>query len=228
MENNQNNKYIPQNKPLKLANNIVVGGMIALGKTTLSKHLNEIIKPSKVVFELHEDDKLMSYLLEKMYERNNDKLYGSLFQHYFILNRFENYKKNANNESLTIFDRSIFEDWLFAKENINNPSVFNFYNNLWEGICNEINYIIGIPKLYVILDANWDTFQERLFKRNRKVETDNFEKNKDYFKHLHLIYKQFLVDVCCKYGIDYIVVDANLSTEEQGKIILNELKKYGY
>ena len=219
------NKIIPNNKPIKIANNIVIGGMIALGKTTLSQYLHSIIKPSNVIFELHEDDKLMSYLLEKMYERNNDKLYGSLFQHYFILNRFENYKKNANNKDLTIFDRSIFEDWLFARENINNPSIFNFYNSLWESICNEVNYLLGVPKLYVILDANWEVFKERLFLRNRKVETDNFNKNEDYFKHLHKIYKQFLVDVCCKYGINYLVVDACLSTEKQAKIIIDELNK---
>lgn len=225
MTTNDKEVYTPKHKQIKVANNIVVGGMIAFGKSTLAEALHDTLKPSKIVFELDNDDQLMMLLLDKMYQRSNNVLFGSLFQLYFVLNRFENYKTNCNSSELTIFDRSIFEDWLFARENINKPSVFNYYNSLWENVCQELIYEYGVPKLYIILDADWDLFKERIFKRNRKVEIDNFTKNEDYFRHLLSIYKEYLVGTCKDFGINYLVVDARLELEDKVKLIQDELKK---
>ncbi len=213
-------------KRVKISNSICIGGMIAFGKSTLTESLkNKYDKNANVVFELDEDDNLMMMLLEKMYQRENNDLYGSLFQLYFVLNRFENYKKNANLDRLTIFDRSIFEDWLFARENINSPSVFHYYNSLWESVCRELIYDYGVPKLYIILDGDWELFKKRIYQRNRKVEIDNFEKNENYFKQLLLKYADYLVSACKDFGIDYIVVDANLEQEDKIALIDQKLQE---
>ncbi|MDE6472927.1 MAG: deoxynucleoside kinase [Ureaplasma sp.] len=219
----------PNAKKIKLSNSIAIGGMIAFGKSTISNALKNAIENSNVIYELDDNDQLMMLLLEKMYEREDNELFGPLFQLYFVLNRFRNYKKNCNQKNLTIFDRSIFEDWLFANENISRPAVFNYYNSLWTSIVNELIYELGVPKLYIILDGDWDLFEERIYKRNREVEIANYEKNKEYFKHLLNIYKDYLVNVCKDFGINYLIIPANLTTEEQVKIVLkklSEIEKY--
>lgn len=213
----------PNLKKIKISNSIVIGGMIAFGKSTLASKIHESIEDSKIVYELNDEDQLMHLLLEKMYERKNNTLYGSVFQLYFILNRFDNYKNSCNGKNLTIFDRSIFEDWLFAHENIVRPSVFSYYDSLWKDVANELIYQYGVPKLYVILSGNWSLFKERLFKRDRKIEIDNFEKNRTYFKKLLEIYEDYMINVCKDFGIDYIVVDATKSVDELSQIVLEKV-----
>lgn len=205
---NTNDNFKPDFKKIKVSNSIVIGGMIAFGKSTIAEALNSQIKDSRIIFELDDKDDLMMLLLEKMYERTNNNLFGSLFQLYFVLNRFENFKNNCNDKNLTIFDRSIFEDWLFAKLNIDKASVFLYYNSLWDSVCKELIYHHGVPKLYVILDGDWELFKKRIHQRDRKVEIDNFEKNELYFKNLLSIYKNYLVGVCEDYGINYLIIDA--------------------
>ncbi|AAF30491.1 deoxynucleoside kinase [Ureaplasma parvum] len=215
----------PSFKKNRVSNSIAIGGMIAFGKSTLAQALHEKYQPSNVVYEMVEGDKLMDLLLAKMYERENNVLFGSLFQLYFVLNRFANYKNNCNRKSLTIFDRSIFEDWLFAHANIDKPSVFSYYDGLWQGVCKELIYEHGVPKLYVILDGDWELFKERIFKRNRKVEIDNFSINETYFKRLLEMYKNYMVNVCKDFGINYVVLDANNSVEQNVDEVTKILQK---
>lgn len=214
----------PDLKKIKISNSIVIGGMIAFGKSTLAKKLNETLTNSKVVYELNDEDQLMNLLLGKMYERTNNVLYGSVFQLYFVLNRFENYKNNCNSKEITIFDRSIFEDWLFAHENIIRPSVFGYYDSLWKDVATELIYQYGVPKLYVILTGTWELFKKRIFERNRAVEIDNFTKNKTYFKKLLEIYEDYMVNVCKDFGIDYILIDASKELDEKLDIVLKKIE----
>lgn len=223
IKNNQINTLKPDLKRIKLSNSIVIGGMIAFGKSTLAEKLHEKISGSKIVYELDNDDKLMNLLLGKMYERSNNILYGSVFQLYFVLNRFENYKNNCNDKNITIFDRSIFEDWLFAHENIIRPSVFSYYDSLWKDVATELIYQYGVPKLYVILTGTWDLFKKRLFERNRKIEIDNFNKNKTYFKKLLEIYEDYMIGVCKDFGIDYVIIDASKELDDKVEEVLKKI-----
>lgn len=214
----------PDLKKIKVSNSIVVGGMIAFGKSTLATEINKSLPGSKIVFELNDDDVLMNLLLQKMYERENNLLFGSLFQLYFVLNRFQNYKNNCNSKEITVFDRSIFEDWLFAHENIVRPSVFSYYDSLWKDVAYELIYQYGVPKLYVILTGDWELFKERLFLRNRKIEIENYQKNETYFRKLLEIYEDYMINVCKDFGIDYIIVDAKKPLEEKIDIVLKKLQ----
>lgn len=210
-------------KKIKVANAIAIGGMIAAGKSTLSRALGNALN-AETVFELREDDELQNILLKKLYE--GDKTSAIAFQIYFFCSRFDSYKENVKHGRLSIFDRTIFEDRLFAHQNMtSDPITFGFYDSMWHDKTKELIYSVGLPKLYVILDLKWDDFKKRIFERGRKSEIDNFERNEAYFKAIHNVYKDYLIDVCQVYGIDYIVVDASAPTEQQTKLVIDHFSK---
>lgn len=210
------------------ANAIAVGGMISAGKSTIVERL---VKEYgfEPVYELSSDpNDLMNILLDKMYQR--EQIAESVCQLQFLLNRFTRYKNcitQSKNPAVKVFDRTIFEDRLFAFHNmLNQPTVYEYYEKLWRDQVNQLVYEVGTPKLYIILKLDWDKFLERLYKRNRPVEIKNFKKNETYFKLLNKGYIEYLTSVCAAYRIPYIVIDvADLTVEQEMKIIAKELKK---
>jgi deoxyadenosine/deoxycytidine kinase len=118
-------------KPIAEANCIAIGGMIAFGKTTLIDALHNQYPNSKSVYELRENDPLQDLLLKGLYEK---KVSPEVFQLYFVTIRFNRYKEEiskAEKNQLILFDRTIFEDRLFAHQNMmDKPIEFSFYDNL--------------------------------------------------------------------------------------------------
>lgn len=184
----------------KLSNSIVVGGPIAVGKSTLVGAL-----PFIAVQELETNDELQNILLRKMYEQ--DSIAPQIFQLDILLTRFDKYKKLANDEKMHVFDRSIFEDIFFAKKLLEKtPNVWQYYNSIWQDKVDELIEEIGLPKLYILLTCTFETFTQRIFDRDRKAEIDNFEKNKAYFEEMINEYQSFMEAMFKKYNIDYIIV----------------------
>lgn len=218
---------IATEKKQKEANCIVVDGMSASGKTTL---VNEIAKifGFHPIFELTNDKRDLTHiLLEKMYRRN--EVAEGVCQLHFLLDRFKKYRKNNGTflNKVKVFDRSIFADRLFAYTNlVTQPSVFSYYEKLWLDKVNELIYSIGLPKLYIILRIDWQTFKKRILKRNRKMEIENFAKNKDYFYFLLLIYEKYLVQICQAYSIPYVIIDAKKKLSEKIKEIAKIFAQY--
>ncbi len=204
------------------ANAIAVGGMISAGKSTI---VERIVKDYgfEAVYELSNDpNDLMNILLDKMYQR--EQIAESVCQLQFLLNRFQRYKnciKTSKNPAVKVFDRTIFEDRLFAFHNmLDQPTVYEYYEKLWRDQVNQLVYEIGTPKLYIILKLDWDKFLERLYKRNRSVEIKNFKKNETYFRLLNKGYIEYLTSVCAAYRIPYVVIDvADKTVDEEMKII---------
>lgn len=208
---------------VKCCNIIAVGGMIAAGKTTIVKILSKKLN-CRVVYELDEKDEIQNVLLKGLYEKK--KIPGAVFQLYFFLNRFDNYEINASKNDLCVVDRTIFEDRLFAYQNmVDDPTIFGFYESMWKNKVHELVYSVGLPKLYIILEIDWETFKERLFYRNRKVETDNYLKNEEYFKNLNRIYVDYLKKICKVYGIEYIIINSKRTQEDKLEEILKKLKE---
>ena len=213
-------------KPIE-ANAIAVGGMISAGKSTIVENL---VKKYgfEPVYELSDDpNDLMNILLDKMYQR--EQIAESVCQLQFLLNRFTRYKNcimNSKNPATKVFDRTIFEDRLFAFHNmLNIPTVYEYYEKLWRDQVNELVYEVGTPKLYIILKLDWDKFLERLYKRNRAVEIKNFKKNELYFRLLNKGYIEYLTSVCAAYHIPYLVIDvADKTVEQEMEIIDKELR----
>ena len=207
---------------IKVGNAIAIGGMIGAGKSTLSRALGQKLEAS-VVYELNENDELQNLLLKKLYE--GDKTSAIAFQVYFFCSRFDNYCNGVNNNRISVFDRTIFEDRLFAHQNMtSDPIMFGFYDSMWHDKTKELIYSVGVPKLYIILDIKWEDFKKRLFERGRKSETDNFDQNEPYFRSVHRIYTEYLVNVCQVYGINHIVLDATIPTDKQVEMIMAKIK----
>ncbi len=214
---------ISQTEIKKIKNNktIAIGGMIAAGKTTLSDALSEAIN-AKVLYEINDDDNTQMILLNDLYERKPDA--GTVFQIYQLLKRINQYEQAANLDVPIILDRVFFEDRLFAHENmLDNIINYCHYDRFWESKADEIINKVGLPQLYVILKIDWDTFKKRIFQRGRKSEIDNFSINEKYFQKLNSVYVPYLEKTCIKYGIPYIILEANMPTEEKIKLILNKI-----
>lgn len=204
-----------ERKPIRQANVVAVGGMIALGKTSLIQGLEKHYTDCKSVFELNENDELQSLLLKGLYDKS---VSPDVFQLYFVNTRFQNYKNSINDcspDKLVFFDRTIFEDRLFAHQNmLDMPIQFSYYDKLWQDLTNELLYLVGTPIVYIILDGSFETFKDRIFKRNRSAEVENWEINKDYFFNLHKVYIPFMEGVCKMYGIPYYILNVDNKSRE--------------
>jgi len=183
-----------------------VGGMIASGKSTLVSTLAEKLNLQKMD-EYDKNDDVFNTLLKWLYEGKQDV--EMLLQIYFL---HKHWKTQQNIQGDVIVDRHIIEHWLFAQINLRkNPEVLNMYNGLFHQYMNSIEH----PDLYIILDMDWDTFKERMMKRGRPQEIENFGQNEDYFKFLMDDYVRKLVAQCEIYDIRYIVLDTSGRTQEE-------------
>jgi deoxyadenosine/deoxycytidine kinase len=182
-----------------------VGGMIASGKSTLVKTLAEKLNLQRMD-EYDKNDEVFNTLLKWLYEGKKDV--EMLLQIYFL---HKHWKTQQNIKGDLIVDRHIIEHWLFAQINLaKNPEVLNMYNGLFHQYMNSIEH----PDLYIILDMDWDTFKERIMKRGREQEIENFGHNEHYFKFLMDDYVRKLVAQCEIYDIRYIVLDTSGRTQE--------------
>jgi len=177
---------------------IAVGGMIASGKSTLVKNMAEYWK-MPVLQEFDPNDKVFSTLLGWLYEgKENVEM---LLQIYFLHKSYTAQLKSGHN---VIVDRHIIEHWLFAQTNLAKyPEILNMYNGLFHQYMNSIDH----PDFYLILDMDWDTFKERIMKRGRVQEIENFGRNEEYFKKLMTDYVEKLVAQCVIYDIPFYVLD---------------------
>jgi deoxyadenosine/deoxycytidine kinase len=195
-------------------NRIAIGGMIASGKTTLAKKLSyEYHLP--VVEEFTANDEVFETLLKWLYEgKPNVEM---LLQIYFIHNQWLKHKEMGDKY---IVDRDVIEHWIFAQLNLRKyPEILNMYNGVFHAYMNSIK----LPDLYIILDMGWTDFEDRIMKRGRPQEIENFEKNKEYFKTLWSNYAELLHAQCVIYNIPTVTVDTHWKTEDE---ILEEVKMY--
>ncbi len=212
----------PVIKKVKTNKTIAIGGMIAAGKTTLSNELSNVLN-AKVFYELDNENTTQLILLNDLYERKPDA--GTVFQIYQVLKRIKQYEQAVNEDQIIILDRIFFEDRLFAHENmLDNLINYCHYDRFWEAKAQETIDRVGLPQLYIILKLDWDTFKDRIFKRGRKSEIDNFSLNEKYFRKLNSLYSSYLEKTCIRYGIHYIVLDATMKTEDKIEAILKELE----
>jgi deoxyadenosine/deoxycytidine kinase len=181
---------------------IAVGGMIASGKTTLIHKLSEALPHYMVLSEYRKDDPLFDELLRLTYEGVEDA--GLLLQIYFIQKHWKSQQEHARVKNL-IMDRHLIEHWLFSHNRLNDPVIWQAYNTIFQ------NFMMTSPTidLYLILDVDWETFKERIYRRNRAAEIENFEQNEKYFYDLLSSYTEKLVAQCIIYDIPYEVINTS-------------------
>lgn len=192
---------------------LVLAGMVASGKSTLSNRLAKHYN-SKLFLEPVDDNPILPLYYNDM------KRYGFLLQVYFLNKRFDIIKK-AMEEENAILDRSIYEDELFSSINLElgNMTEIEFltYKDLLDNMMEEVDERNKkVPELLIYLDINFDKFLSNLKKRGREYEqidlnTEKGKKDLAYFKLLHSKYKDWFknYDKSPKIRINMNDIDVN-------------------
>lgn len=175
---------------------IVLAGMIAAGKSTVSARLAKELKTELMIEPVDQNPILPLYY-------NNKEKYAFLLQIFFLNERFKLIKKALKNNK-NVLDRSIYEDELFTKINLMEGNInqveYDVYADLLANMLEEIEDMPKkAPDLLVYLDISFEKFLENLAKRGRDFEQidENTEKGKKdlaYFKLLHSEYGKWYED----------------------------------
>lgn len=152
---------------------IVVGGMIGLGKSSVAEILGEHFK-SEVFYESVDDNPILPLFYSESEEEIAKKRYPFLLQLYFLDTRFKSIKQALSNDN-NVLDRSIYEDWYFAKVNMELGRIseleFNMYERLLDNMMEELNEMPKkSPDLMVYLSGSFETILNRINKRGRGYE----------------------------------------------------------
>ena len=124
---------------------IVVGGMIGLGKSSvaeiLGKHFN-----SDVFYESVDDNPILPLFYSESEEEIQKKRYPFLLQLYFLNTRFKSIKEALVHNN-NVLDRSIYEDWYFAKKNMELGRINELEMKIYEDLLhNMLEELEELPK----------------------------------------------------------------------------------
>lgn len=163
---------------------IVVGGMIGLGKSSVAEILGEHFK-SEVFYESVDDNPILPLFYSESDEEIEKKRYPFLLQLYFLNTRFKSIKEALSNNN-NILDRSIYEDWYFAKKNMDLGRISELEMKIYEDLLNNMmNELEELPKkapdIMVYLKGSFDTVMKRINLRGRDFEIDDSLKDYYYF-----------------------------------------------
>lgn len=154
---------------------IVVGGMIGLGKSSTAKILGEALG-SEVFYENVENNDILPLFYTSTEEEAQSKRYPFLLQLEFLSSRFKDIK-NALSKPDNVLDRSIYEDWYFAKVNNDlgriSDTEFKIYEKLLSNMMEELEELPKkAPDLMIYLKASFETVMYRIGLRGRDFEQD--------------------------------------------------------
>lgn len=155
---------------------IVIGGMIGLGKTSVSELIGKELG-GNVFYESVEDNPILPLFYTSSEEEIQEKRYPFLLQLYFLQTRFQAIK-DAYKEDKNVLDRSIYEDWYFAHINHKAGKISDLEMSIYEGLLGEMMKEIDdlpykkAPDLMVYLKASFETVMFRIGLRGRDFEQD--------------------------------------------------------
>ena len=164
---------------------IVVGGMIGLGKSSVAKILGESFN-SEVFYESVDDNPILPLFYSESEEEIAKKRYPFLLQLYFLNTRFKSIKEALAHEN-NVLDRSIYEDWYFAKKNMELGRISELEMQIYEDLLNNMmEELNGMPKkapdIMVYLKGSFETVINRINLRGREYEVD--DSLKEYYEFL--------------------------------------------
>lgn len=154
---------------------IVVGGMIGLGKTSVADLLGKSLG-SDVFYESVDENPILPLFYTATPEEIEQKRYPFLLQLYFLDTRFKAIKQALLHRH-NVLDRSIYEDWYFAKVNRELGRIsdleFAIYENLANNMLEELKELPKkAPDLMIYLKGSFDTVMRRIGLRGRSFEQD--------------------------------------------------------
>ena len=188
---------------------IVVGGMIGLGKSSVSKVLGEHFN-SEVFYESVDDNPLLPLFYSESEEEIQKKRYPFLLQLYFLNTRFKSIKE-ALYADKNVLDRSIYEDWYFAKKNMELGRISQLEMDIYENLLNNMmEELESLPKkapdIMIYLKGSFETVMNRIKLRGRDFEVD--DSLKEYY---HFLWKDYDNWVKNHYkASEVLVIDMNV------------------
>ena len=211
---------------------IVVGGMIGLGKSSVAEILGEHFN-SEVFYESVDDNPILPLFYSESEEEIQKKRYPFLLQLHFLNTRFKSIKE-AFYEDRNVLDRSIYEDWYFAKKNMELGRISELEMSIYEGLLdNMMEELESIPKkapdLMVYLKGSFDTVMKRIKMRGRDFEVD--DSLIDYYKFLwegydNWVEKQYNASQVLIVDMDVMdVVNREEDKEKLIKMVEDKLKE---
>ncbi|WP_196000501.1 deoxynucleoside kinase [Clostridium sp. 1001271B_151109_B4] len=168
---------------------LVVGGMIGLGKSSVAKILGEHFQ-SDVFYESVDDNPLLPLFYSESEEEIQRKRYPFLLQLYFLNTRFKSIKEALVNDN-NVLDRSIYEDWYFAKKNMELGRISELEMEIYENLLNNMmEELQSLPKkapdIMIYLKGSFETVMNRINLRGRDFEVD--DSLKEYY---HFLWKDY-------------------------------------
>lgn len=202
---------------------IVVGGMIGLGKSSVAEVLGEALG-SNVFYESVDDNPILPLFYTASPEEIQAKRYPFLLQLYFLDTRFKAIKQALVKDN-NVLDRSIYEDWYFAKKNMELGRIseleMKIYEDLLENMMEELKEIPKkAPDLMVYLKGSFDTVINRIKLRGREFEVD--DSLMEYYKFLWEGYDYWVNN--CYSASDVVIIDMDkldiVNSEEDKKELI--------
>ena len=149
--------------------------MIGAGKSSLAKLLGEHLG-SEVFYESVENNPILPLFYTASDEEIQKYRYPFLLQLYFLNTRFQSIKKALVHKN-NVLDRSIYEDWYFAKVNRDLGRIseleFQIYEDLLNNMLEELEELPKkAPDLMVYLTGSFETILKRIQDRGRGYEMD--------------------------------------------------------
>ncbi|AID44303.1 Purine kinase [Candidatus Arthromitus sp. SFB-mouse-NL] len=187
---------------------IVVGGMIGLGKTSVSEIIAKEFN-SKVFYESVEDNPILPLFYNSTDEEIKLNRYPFLLQLFFLDKRFKSIKQALTSKN-NVLDRSIYEDWYFCKRNMDLGRISELEMSVYESLLNNMmEELDELPKkspdIFIYLRGSFDTVINRIKMRGRSYEIDN--KLVDYYRYIWEGYDDWMYNVYSKSSVLTIDMD---------------------
>ena len=154
---------------------IVISAMIGAGKSSLAELLGGHFG-TDVFYESVDNNPILPLFYTASDEEIQAKRYPFLLQLWFLNTRFKSIKEALVKDN-NVLDRSIYEDWYFAKVNKDLGRISELEFSIYESLLNNMmEEIQGMPKkspdLMIYLQGSFDTIINRIKKRGREYELD--------------------------------------------------------
>lgn len=170
---------------------IIIGGMIGLGKSSVAKLLGEAFG-MEIFLESVDDNPILPLFYTATDEEIQSNRYPFLLQLYFLNEKVKNMKA-ALQKREAIVDRSIYEDWYFAKVNRDLGRIsdleYQIYEKLFQTLVQDIE--LEQRTLMIYLKGSFETVLSRITERGRDYELD--QKLVAYYRKLWVDYDEWIL-----------------------------------
>lgn len=199
---------------------IVIEGIPGVGKSTLVKKLGgKYSDYMDCCFEEVEGEYLDNFYRDK-------KIYAFEFQIFCLTTRFKQYEKAreklSNKGKMTIFDRSLWGDMVFAdvlhEDGFMTNSQHKIYKDFWKSVIYEKEHF---PDFVFFLKADVDTVMRRIKERSRDCEKIGI--SREYLERLNQKYDAKVNELACESKTTVKVVEWEDFDDSR---ICNKIERY--